>query len=551
MRALVVFVSLAVVSSASADPSLVLNHTGRLLDDKDQPVTGTANLVFELHTGPAPGGTDKVAWTDTFASVPLSAAGIYTVLLGDTSTAAGANHVALTSETFTDDRWLAITVNGIQLNPWLRVGAVAFAVRAGDATAVGGQKLADLDARYAQLGATAPQAGTLSVTGDVTVGGKVSGKFFGDGSGLTGIADGALSANVALLGASQTFTGTPTFNNVTIGNATISGTATGKFVGDGSGLTGIADGALPANVALLGASQTFSGTPTFNNVTLGNATISGTATGKFVGDGSGLTGIADGALSHNVALLSANNAFTGANTFSGADTALSLRATARSRLNLATTSQGGWQLEVADATPGSNQPGGALGFTESGVAGGRLVLAKGGNVGVGTVTPAQRLDVNGNVNVSGWIQANHAPSEFVQEFTTDHCTALDSATYMHIRTSIDADNIWEPKIVEVKGFHSYLGEWFHDFKAIVNTPDAGGGAPGAFNYVISMNSGNDVPVFYRTTAAFNGARRVAFVVRKLGCCCIGRIWVKIYHGSGGSDSTPWDKIGSTSTSPVW
>ena len=85
----------------------------------------------------------------------------------------------------------------------------------------------------------------------------------------------------------------------------------------------------------------------------------------------------------------------------GGDMGIRAFGTVRAKVNLQTTNRAGWQIEVNDAATGGNQPGGSLGFTESGVAGGRLVLAAGGNVGVGTTTPSAKLDVNGNVNISG------------------------------------------------------------------------------------------------------------------------------------------------------
>jgi hypothetical protein len=108
----------------------------------------------------------------------------------------------------------------------------------------------------------------------------IAGVITGNGGGLTGldasqissgsVADSRLSANIALLNNSQTFTGAKTFNN-----------AANSFTGGGSGLTGlnasqlssgsVADARLSANVPLLGSSQTFAGQNTFNGaVTLGN-----------------------------------------------------------------------------------------------------------------------------------------------------------------------------------------------------------------------------------------------------------------------------------------
>src|SRR4051812_48670809 len=96
---------------ALAAPSFVVTHAGRLYDSEDKPASGTVQLTFSLHTEPAIGGSDAVVWTDSFDNVPLDHEGIYTVVLGDVSGAAGPNHHALTPELVAGDRWLAVTVN--------------------------------------------------------------------------------------------------------------------------------------------------------------------------------------------------------------------------------------------------------------------------------------------------------------------------------------------------------------------------------------------------------------------------------------------------------
>lgn len=62
----------------------------------------------------------------------------------------------------------------------------------------------------------------------------------------------------------------------------------------------------------------------------------------------------------------------------GSDPGLFVKGQLRSRLNLLTTDQQGWQIEVGNTNEVGNQHGGDLGFTESGIAGGRFVLKKGG-----------------------------------------------------------------------------------------------------------------------------------------------------------------------------
>ena len=145
-------------------------------------------------------------------------------------------------------------------------------------------------------------------------------RFAGNGSGLTTlnaaslssgtVADGRLSTNVALLNAPQTFSSVNTFTNA-------ANIFVGDFIGDGAGLTNLNVGILSSNVALLNTTQTFSGANTFNH-----------PANSFTGDGAGLTGLSaaslssgtvvDGRLSANVALLAASQTFSGPNTFTNA-----------------------------------------------------------------------------------------------------------------------------------------------------------------------------------------------------------------------------------------
>ncbi len=125
-------------SSALAAPALVLNHSGRLRDGNDQPVTGTANLSFVLHTTSDGANGDGTPWSDAFTNVPLDRNGVYFVALGDTSGSSGSSHTAFTPQMFAGDRWLAITVNGVALSPWLKIGSVPSAAVAGDSEKLAG-----------------------------------------------------------------------------------------------------------------------------------------------------------------------------------------------------------------------------------------------------------------------------------------------------------------------------------------------------------------------------------------------------------------------------
>lgn len=111
------------------------------------------------------------------------------------------------------------------------------------------------------------------------------------------VLDSQLSANIARLNAAtQTFTGA-----VILANASNSfgGSFTGLFVGNGAGLTNldggkligtVADARLSTNVALLNANQTFSGSNRIAGaVTMTNA--ANTIAGAFAGHGAGLTNL--------------------------------------------------------------------------------------------------------------------------------------------------------------------------------------------------------------------------------------------------------------------
>ena len=261
-------------------------------------------------------------------------------------------------------------------------GALAGDVRgAQGATVV--STVSGLSASNVAAGANAANAATINNTPGTLVkrdssgsfrAGTITGAFTGDGGGLTGldavqltagtVADGRLSANVALLSANQIFTGSNSFAGVArLTNAT--NFLVGAFAGDGSALSNLpaakllgmapsatnftgalagdvrgAQGAtVVSTVSGLSASSVAAGANAANAATIKNTpgTLvkrdssgsfrAGTITGAFTGDGGGLTGldaarltagtVADGRLSANVALLSANQIFTGSNSFAG------------------------------------------------------------------------------------------------------------------------------------------------------------------------------------------------------------------------------------------
>jgi hypothetical protein len=168
--------------------------------------------------------------------------------------------------------------------------------------------------------------GSLSVTGSVVdftgvdaISGSVfSGSFVGDGSGLTGIAatlnfsgsegNGAVDLKTETFNITGSANGIVTsgsgtdlyitlddhviINQLTVATASITGSFSGSFFGDGTGLTGVTaewDGTHEGDAIISGSLYVTGSVVDFTKVDA----ISGSIfSGSFVGDGSGLTGIA-------------------------------------------------------------------------------------------------------------------------------------------------------------------------------------------------------------------------------------------------------------------
>jgi hypothetical protein len=143
--------------------------------------------------------------------------------------------------------------------------------------------------------------------------GTIYAKFVGDGSGLTGISAG-LSALPPFLSTTTLSTGLLTASNISTNSlltnygffSTISsGTITARFVGDGSGLTGITAG-LSALPPFLSTTILSTGLLTASNISTNSLSTnygffssisSGNIQGKFLGDGSSLSNLTTSSLS--------------------------------------------------------------------------------------------------------------------------------------------------------------------------------------------------------------------------------------------------------------
>lgn len=235
---------------------------------------------------------------------------------------------------------------------------------------------------------------------------KISGV---DASKITtgALSDLRLSLNIPRLDGSQTFTGQNSMNN-----------AANIFSGDGSGLTGLsagnvssgilADARLSANIARLGGSQTFTGANALNN-----------AANSFSGNGAGLTSLSASSISSgtlsaarlpgNAALLDANQTFTGTNIFNnsgvtiGAASGLSFGTQTRQMLNLWGTQYGiGVQSYTLYFRTDNSFPGGGFAWYQGGV----HADMPPGNPGVGGKT-LMLLDGTGSLHVTNNVYAGN------------------------------------------------------------------------------------------------------------------------------------------------
>ena len=217
---------MAATAGLAAAPTYTIATQGRLLDPTDKPLNAAVQIKFSVYalpedpTGQAP---TPALWSATY-TVNVTG-GLYATELGDVST----GQPSLPANLFgsTDERWLGIAISGDpEMKPRLRLSWTPRALLAGNALALQGLAVADLDARYATLQVAAPgtaQSGSLAIDGTLT-----AGKLAGDGSAITNLPAAAVTgqmqdAQIAGLAASK-LTGTVT-------DAQIAGLAASKLLG--------------------------------------------------------------------------------------------------------------------------------------------------------------------------------------------------------------------------------------------------------------------------------------------------------------------------------
>ena len=117
----------ALASQATAEVPSLVSYQGRLLDSNGDPFVGTTNVTFRIYDLPSDG---TLIWEET-QSVVFDDNGLFSVLLGE--------DYPLTDDVFVDPvRWLGVQVQGDQeVSPRRRIVSVAYSHRSSAADRVG------------------------------------------------------------------------------------------------------------------------------------------------------------------------------------------------------------------------------------------------------------------------------------------------------------------------------------------------------------------------------------------------------------------------------
>ena len=159
-----------------------------------------------------------------------------------------------------------------------------------------------------KVGSISPNSGAkVNITGSTllvtTASGHFSGSYSGDGSGLTGVSGFPFTGSAATVSGSLIVTGSTALafrvsgSSTFTGSVFVSGTVSGSFIGDGSNLTGVDAFPFTGSAAAVSGSLIVTGSTTLalrvtgSSAFTGSMFVSGTVSGSFIGDGSGLSGI--------------------------------------------------------------------------------------------------------------------------------------------------------------------------------------------------------------------------------------------------------------------
>lgn len=264
----------------------------------------------------------------------------------------------------------------------------------------------------------APWATYAPAAGEAGLLGGQPPSYYRNAANLTGtVADSLLTSNIPRLNFASAFTAIPAFNGGTTGatapfsvdstfkvtnlNADLldgldsASFAAASHTHDAAGIVSgtLADARLSTNIARLAGNQNWTGSNVFSGAN------------SFAGDGAGLTNlnagqlvsgqVPDSRLPATVARLASANTFTAAQTLSvgPAQTALTMAGSSTQGTWLSLSNSAARTWNIISSSTANAEGAGKLVFRDATAGLARMTLDTAGQVGIGTSTPAGRLDV--------------------------------------------------------------------------------------------------------------------------------------------------------------
>jgi hypothetical protein len=354
---LVVGVLLLFSAAAYAVPT-VINYQGVLTDDLGAVFNGTVSLTFTLFDQDTAG---TAVWSESHSGVAINN-GVYSIALGSV------NAGTLTAELFSaDDLWLEVTVNGETLSPRQRLTSVPYAK---NADLLGGVAAAT----YLQDGGD---------NGLVLTGTFNNGVIPVEGAGTRMM----WYPKKAAFRTGQVYG--DQWDNVNIGQWSVA-------MGGNTTARGQYSTAMGYNTT---ASSTFS-------TSMGNYTIASGQSSVAMGSHTEASGSSSTAMGSSTTASNMYSTAMGSNTEASgyATTAMGIGNTAKS---YAEAVIGSWDTDYIPVGPTSWSATDRLFVIGNGKSdvdrSNAMVVLKNGNTGLGTSTPTNKLEVVGNIGVSGTV----------------------------------------------------------------------------------------------------------------------------------------------------